>query len=310
MPARHWPVESLRGRLSLDSHLRCLSIRMAEPLLSNVSDTARWVAVYRAWESARPDALFRDPFAERLAGERGKAIARLMPRQARSGWPLIVRTHLMDKLILMSVAEGCDCVINLAAGLDTRPYRLTLPSSLPWFEVDLPAMIEEKQQLLNDEQPVCRLSRHAADLSDPVARAALLDKIAGSSKNALVITRGSWSIWKSASCATSPLTSYSGQAFAGGSSIWRAPGFCNLCDRPWALSSRMLPWSLRRRMAWFSSKFSVGMHFRSNPSCALQRDGIDCPGCCGRSHCFQMQTRDTPATRDGRLRSGSSAAIN
>ena len=37
------------------------------PLVSNVSDTARWVAVYRAWESARPDALFIDPFAERLA---------------------------------------------------------------------------------------------------------------------------------------------------------------------------------------------------------------------------------------------------
>ena len=46
---------------------------MAEPLVSNVSVTARWVAVYRAWESARPDALFSDPFADRLAGERGRA---------------------------------------------------------------------------------------------------------------------------------------------------------------------------------------------------------------------------------------------
>jgi O-methyltransferase involved in polyketide biosynthesis len=71
---------------------------MNDPLVSNVSDTARWVAAYRAWESARPDALFRDPFAERLAGQRGQAIAQLMPRQARSGWPLIVRTYLIDRL--------------------------------------------------------------------------------------------------------------------------------------------------------------------------------------------------------------------
>jgi len=58
------------------------------PLISNVSDTARWVAVYRAWETARPDALFRDPYAERLAGERGKQIVAQLPmsRVARNGW--------------------------------------------------------------------------------------------------------------------------------------------------------------------------------------------------------------------------------
>ena len=60
--------------------------------MANVSDTARWVAVYRAWESARPDALFKDPLADRLAGDRGRAIAALAPRQARSGWPMIART--------------------------------------------------------------------------------------------------------------------------------------------------------------------------------------------------------------------------
>src|SRR6185369_17641435 len=53
----------------------CHNGRMAAPLVSNVSDTARWVATYRAQETARPDALFKDPFAERLAGERGRAIA-------------------------------------------------------------------------------------------------------------------------------------------------------------------------------------------------------------------------------------------
>jgi O-methyltransferase involved in polyketide biosynthesis len=58
---------------------------MSTALVSNVSDTARWVATYRAWETARPDALFRDPLAARLAGERGQAITAMMPKQARSG---------------------------------------------------------------------------------------------------------------------------------------------------------------------------------------------------------------------------------
>ena len=108
--------------------------------LSNVSDTARWVAVYRAWESARADALFRDPYADALAGERGRAIAGLMPKQARSGWPIIARTKLIDDLVQAAIAQGCDCVMNLAAGLDARPYRLELPGSLRWVEADLPAL--------------------------------------------------------------------------------------------------------------------------------------------------------------------------
>lgn len=163
---------------------------MSEPLVSNVSDTARWVAVYRAWESARPDALFSDPFADRLAGERGRAIAALAPRQTRSGWPLIIRTKLIDDLVLASIQEGCDCVLNLAAGLDTRPYRLPLPPSLSWIEADLPGLVEEKEALLAGEKPVCRLSREKIDLADPARRAAFLDQVVRDSSKILVITEG------------------------------------------------------------------------------------------------------------------------
>lgn len=163
---------------------------MAEPIIANVSDTARWVAVYRASESARPDALFKDPFAERLAGARGRAIAALAPRQARSGWPMITRTKLMDDLILASVAEGCDLVVNLAAGFDTRPYRLALPASLSWVEVDLPALIEEKEGLLAGEKPACRLVRERADLASPEARSAVLGRVTSAATKALVITEG------------------------------------------------------------------------------------------------------------------------
>jgi O-methyltransferase involved in polyketide biosynthesis len=53
--------------------------------IENVSDTARWVAVYRAMETARPDALFHDPYAARLAGEKGEAIVDQMKR-ATTAW--------------------------------------------------------------------------------------------------------------------------------------------------------------------------------------------------------------------------------
>jgi len=166
-----------------------LRIVSASPI-SNVSDTARWVAVYRAWESSRPDALFRDPYADSLAGERGRAIAQLMPKQARNGWPIIVRTRLIDDLVQAAIAQGCDCVLNLAAGLDTRPYRLELPASLRWVEADLPALMDEKERLLADAKPRCRLSRIRVDLADAGARAALLQDVTATSRSAFVIAEG------------------------------------------------------------------------------------------------------------------------
>jgi O-methyltransferase involved in polyketide biosynthesis len=83
-----------------------------ELVISNVSDTARWVAAYRAIESARPDALFHDPLADRLAGERGHAIAAAAPRVMRSGWWLVARTKVIDDLIAQAIRDGCDRVLN------------------------------------------------------------------------------------------------------------------------------------------------------------------------------------------------------
>ncbi len=163
---------------------------MPEPIISHVSDTARWVAVYRAWETARPDALFRDPLADRLAGDRGHAIAAATPRAAVTGWSAITRTRLIDDLVLDSIANGCDRVLNLAAGFDTRPYRLPLPRGLTWIEADLPALIDEKQRLLADQKPVCVLVREAVDLADSAARAALVARAVAGARNALVITEG------------------------------------------------------------------------------------------------------------------------
>jgi methyltransferase (TIGR00027 family) len=161
-----------------------------EPLISHVSDTARWVATYRAVESERPDALFHDPLADRLAGEQGRAIVAAAPRSIRNGWWLVARTKVIDDVIAKAIAEGCDKVLNLAAGLDTRPYRLDLPPDFAWVEADLPKLLAEKEQLLADETPRCRLRRHAVDLADPAARDAFLNtELVGVTK-ALVLTEG------------------------------------------------------------------------------------------------------------------------
>lgn len=131
--------------------------------------------LHRATESARPDALFHDPLAERLAGQHGRAIVAQVPRSTRNGWWLVARTKIIDDAIAAAIADGCDRVLNLAAGLDTRPYRLELPPDFGWVEADLPALLAEKTELLADQTPRCRLTRAAVDLAEPHARDAFLD---------------------------------------------------------------------------------------------------------------------------------------
>jgi methyltransferase (TIGR00027 family) len=158
--------------------------------ITHVSDTARWTALHRATESARPDALFNDPLAERLAGEQGRAIVANVPWTNRNGWWLVARTKIIDDAIAGALADGCDRVLNLAAGLDTRPYRLNLPSELTWIEADLPKLLAEKTQLLADQTPRCRLTRTAVDLADPSARDAFFNDALDGATKAFVLTEG------------------------------------------------------------------------------------------------------------------------
>jgi len=159
--------------------------------IDNISDTARWVAVYRALETARPDAIFRDPFAERLAGERGHQIMEEMPSGRAYAWPMIVRTAVFDEIILEAVQQRqVDLVLNLAAGLDARPWRLPLPPALRWVDVDLPGILDYKTEALRDEKPVCRYEAVAVDLRDAQKRQALFAELGAASSRAIVVTEG------------------------------------------------------------------------------------------------------------------------
>jgi methyltransferase (TIGR00027 family) len=162
----------------------------AQAAIKSVADTALWMAAVRAAEAERKDAAFHDPLGSILAGERGRRIARSFSRTAMIAWGVVLRTTAIDRLIDEAIQSGVDTVLNLGAGLDTRPYRMKLPAQLRWIEVDLPAVVETKNSQLKAYAPVCALERFGMDLSDRPARSELFAKYAAISNNMLVITEG------------------------------------------------------------------------------------------------------------------------
>jgi methyltransferase (TIGR00027 family) len=158
--------------------------------IKNVSDTAKWVAEYRAMETDRPDAIFRDPYARRLAGPEGAQIVATLPRARQTAWPMIVRTAVMDEIIMERVKGGADLVLNLAAGLDARPWRLDLPSTLRWVDVDLPGILGHKVEIMKDERPRCRYEPVMLDLTDGPRRRALFSQLGAQCSKGLIVTEG------------------------------------------------------------------------------------------------------------------------
>ena len=159
-------------------------------LIRDIGDTARWAALYRARETDRPNRLFDDPFARQLAGARGAEIAASMPFSEENEWAWITRTYLFDQFVTERVQAGVDVIVNLGAGLDTRPYRLALPASLRWVELDLPAVLDYKEEVLAAAQPRCRVERIRCDLSDRAARRDIFSRLAPRGGRALIVTEG------------------------------------------------------------------------------------------------------------------------
>ncbi len=166
------------GRIAMQSPIR------------NVSDTALWTAMYRAFESERVDALFIDPHARRLAGPRGAAIVRALPHGQSMAWAMVVRTAVIDEIVRACVAKGARTVVNLGCGLDTRAYRLDLPSHLRWLDIDLPGMVAYRRSLLKGEAANCDHADVAADVGEGGALAGVLALARASAGPLLVVTEG------------------------------------------------------------------------------------------------------------------------
>ncbi|MFF3750930.1 class I SAM-dependent methyltransferase [Streptomyces sp. NPDC002018] len=111
-----------------------------------VSYTAQWMAAARALESERDDALYHDPLARDLAEPKG---FELIERYEGGGLlPFIsIRTKFLDDSILSTLAEGrVQQVVLIAAGMDTRAFRLDWPAGVQVYEVDHGPLIEEKRR--------------------------------------------------------------------------------------------------------------------------------------------------------------------
>jgi len=158
--------------------------------IQNVSDTAFTVAGFRALENEQPKPLFHDPLAAKLVGDHGKEILATIPRHFVGAWSVVIRTVIIDDYIRQAVTAGVDTILNLGAGLDTRPYRIELSSSLRWIEVDFPHMIELKETRLADENPGCRLERIKLDLTDRALRRRLFSNVNARAGKILVLTEG------------------------------------------------------------------------------------------------------------------------
>ncbi len=128
--------------------------------IRNVSDTALWVAVYRAMETERPDALFNDPFARRLAGERGQAIVDAMPSGKSMSWPMVVRTQVMDEIILRCVRQGATTILKPRRGPRCAPVPACAPGVGALLHVDLPEMLDYFRERMSGETPRLRARVH------------------------------------------------------------------------------------------------------------------------------------------------------
>ncbi|MGA5539968.1 SAM-dependent methyltransferase [Mycolicibacterium nivoides] len=131
-----------------------------------VADTGVLVAAIRAEETRRPDRLFDDPFAERLAGESGRRMlaAAIATGGDKSTLQIVVRTRFWDEALLNAVPPVRQVVI-LAAGLDARAYRLPWPDGTTVFELDQPAVIAAKAAALAGAQPRCLRVAIGVDLT-------------------------------------------------------------------------------------------------------------------------------------------------
>lgn len=160
-------------------------------VIQHVSDTSFWVAHYRAVESERKDALFKDPFAKILVGDFVKKIETLKSPAAKwTQWSVCMRTVIIDQMILDLVEQGGKTFINIGAGLDSRPYRMNLGANIHWIEIDFPHVIEHKKKLLQKYNPTCNLEWISLDLSNRKLRNDILAELAKKYSNIAVLTEG------------------------------------------------------------------------------------------------------------------------
>ena len=130
--------------------------------------TACWTAAIRARENKKKDALIQDPWAEALAGEKG--MAWIEERTEESVMPILLRTRYFDDFLQRIVNQyDVEQIVLMAAGMDTRAFRIAWPEMTRIFELDQSSALEYKDQILGSAGavPACQRTTIAVDLSGP-----------------------------------------------------------------------------------------------------------------------------------------------
>jgi methyltransferase (TIGR00027 family) len=146
-----------------------------------IAPTSRWMAAARARESERADRLFDDPLAAALAGPEGFAWLERMESAAHSDSPRlypVIRTRFFDDFLLDACGRlGISQVVLAAAGLDTRAFRLDWPSGTHVYELDLPEVLNIKEDVIEaaEAESSCERRTVRVDLSQETWPEALLD---------------------------------------------------------------------------------------------------------------------------------------
>ena len=143
--------------------------------MSPVGLTSRWIAASRALETESAAPLFSDPFARDLAGDVGFAMmqdVRAGIGFARFTGPdpyLSIRTRFFDDSLVAAAQEPTvRQVVLLAAGMDTRAFRLAWPEGVVLFEMDRPEVFGHKEPILErlGARPRCDRRIVRADIAE------------------------------------------------------------------------------------------------------------------------------------------------
>lgn len=149
-------------------------------ITTSVGSTALFVATARALEAQKPDPLAVDPFAEVFCRAVGGPSAEVLDGRAPEH-PLKTtdfgehfvnfqgaRTRYFDNYFRRAADAGVRQVVILAAGLDSRAYRLPWPGGTTIFELDQPQVLKFKREVLAErgDQPTAERREVAVDLRE------------------------------------------------------------------------------------------------------------------------------------------------
>jgi len=147
-------------------------------ITTSVGSTALFVATARALEAQKLDPLVVDPFAETFCRAVGGPWAAVLDGQAPEH-PLksaefgqhfvtfqAARTHYFDAYFRRAAQAGVRQIVLLAAGLDSRAYRLDWPAGTTIYELDQPQVLDFKRDAVAAHGARAQRREIAIDLRD------------------------------------------------------------------------------------------------------------------------------------------------